>query len=86
MSTAALALLFAASALLALATIAGSLRSALPRVAGLRAELAGCSDRRELRFRITETVVRVDDGKVVALPVRTRRVRLAPQPGLRAAA
>lgn len=87
MLIAALPLLFLASALLAGGTIVAALRCALPQVAGLRADLAACSDRHEVRFRVVETVVRVNDGKVIALPVRTtRRARLAPLPGLRAAA
>ncbi|NOU02326.1 MAG: hypothetical protein HOO94_01610 [Novosphingobium sp.] len=86
MLTAALPLLFLAAALLAVGTIAVALRRALPQVAGLRAEVAACSDRREVRFRVVETVVRVADGKVVALPVRPRPVRSVLLPGLRVAA
>lgn len=86
MLIAALPLLFLAAALLAGGTIVAALRRALPQVAGLRAELAACSDRREVRFRVVETVVRVNDGKIVALPVRPRPVRPVLLPGLRAAA
>jgi hypothetical protein len=77
------ATLFALAALLASGSLVASLRGVLPMVRELKAELAACPDRLELRYTITETVVRWNDGTVVALPVRNR----APaRPALRAAA
>lgn len=59
---------------------------AASRFAVIRQELESCPQMRELRFTIRETVVRYNDGKIIALPVRQPRlVRPAPQP-LRAAA
>lgn len=86
MLTVALPLLFVATALLAIGTIVTSLRRALPQVATLRSELAACTDRRELRYRVIETIVQVNDGKVVTLPVRLRQPVPARTSGLRAAA
>ncbi len=77
------AALFAVAALLAVGSLAGSLRKAWPMASQLKAELAACPDKLELRYTITETVVRWNDGTVVALPLRTRPLA---QPAMRAAA
>ncbi len=76
---------FAVAAIITLGSIAATLRSALPRVAQLRAELAGCPEVQVYSFRVTEVIARWNDGTVVALPVRTQRLP-ARQHGLRAAA
>ncbi len=86
MLTFALPLLFVATALLAVSTIIASLHRALPLVAGLRSDLAACTDRREVRYRVIETVVRVNDGKIVTLPVKPRQTAPVRTGGLRAAA
>jgi hypothetical protein len=78
------ATLFALTSLLAAGSLVASLRGALPLVKQLKAELAACPDKLELRYTITETVVRWNDGTVV--PLRPRQARLAPQPAARAAA
>ncbi|MBS0475550.1 MAG: hypothetical protein JSR28_10455 [Proteobacteria bacterium] len=83
MLTFAIASLFACLAVAATAVIAASLHGALPRIAGLRRDLALCSDTAAVRIRIIETIVCYDDGKVVALPLRPRRPAAQ---GLRAAA
>ncbi|MDE2436530.1 MAG: hypothetical protein KGM49_09745 [Sphingomonadales bacterium] len=75
--------LFAFAVILAGTVIASALLRALPHVSGLRRALAAADARMEMRFRIAETVVSYDDGKVVALSIRARPL---PQQGLRAAA
>jgi hypothetical protein len=78
------AALFALAALLTAGSLAASLRGVLPMVKQLKAELAACPDKLELRYTITETVVRWNDGTVV--PLRPRQARLVPPPAARAAA
>jgi hypothetical protein len=78
------AALFALAALLAAGTLVVSLRDIWPLAKQLKAELAACPDKLELRYAITETVVRWDDGTVV--PLKARQARLAPPPAMRAAA
>jgi hypothetical protein len=78
------AALFAVAALLILGGLAGSIHRALSLVKQLRADLAACPDRLELRYTITETVARWNDGTVV--PLRPRQARLVARPALRAAA
>ncbi len=78
------AALFALTALLAAGSLVASLRSAWPLAKVLRTELAACPDTLELRYTITETVARWNDGTVV--PLRPRQVRSVPQPAARAAA
>lgn len=83
MVTIAIALGFAGIATFAGLAIAASLRHALPHVQSLRAQLASCPDKLTLRYTLTETVSRWDDGTVVPLPIKRR----LPAPhGLRAAA
>jgi hypothetical protein len=78
---------FAAVGILALISIALTLRHALPAIAQLRTEIAGCPANREYTFRISEvTGTWSDNSTVVALPVRPRRQALLPSAGLRAAA
>ncbi|MBS0481730.1 MAG: hypothetical protein JSR96_06155 [Proteobacteria bacterium] len=79
----ALPLVFALAGVFAVAVIGTGLHRAAPAIAGLRRDLARASVPGTMRFRVVETVVRVDDGKVVSLPVRQRPV---PQSGWRAAA
>jgi hypothetical protein len=77
------AALFTLAAVLASGSLVASLRGALPMVRQLKAGLAACPEKLELRCTITETVVRWNDGTVVALPLRSR----APaRPAMRAAA
>lgn len=78
------AALFTLTALLAAGSLVASLHSAWPLVKQLKAERAACPDTLELRYTITETVVRWNDGTVV--PLRPRQVRSVPQPAARAAA
>lgn len=87
MLTVEFAVLFTIAALVSVGSIASSVASALPRVAQLRAELAACPELREMRFTITELVVSHHDGKVVALPLRKKRLaQLVHRPAERAAA
>jgi len=81
-----LSVLFAGIALLALGSIGGSLLRILPATRRLRAQLAACPDRLELRYTIRETVAVWNDGTVVALPLRPRRARPVQPGALRAAA
>lgn len=83
MITVAIASFIAMSGLLALGVIADSLHRAAPQVFALKSLLDGADQTLAVRIRIVETVVAVDDGKVLAFPVRPRP--LAPA-GLRAAA
>lgn len=76
-------LLIALAALVALVLVVGQLRGLAPRIAALREELAGPPQVRELRYTITEVIVR-RTGNVVALPVR--QARALPQSPLRAIA
>ena len=80
---------FAVAAIITLSSIAATLRSALPRIAQLRAELEGCRDTQDYSFRVTSVIGRWNDGTVVTLParapIRTQRLP-ARQLGLRAAA
>lgn len=62
--------LLACCALLALGTLAQTLRSALPQVAALRQALRDCPETLEMRFTTRELVVQYNDGKVV--PLRQR--------------
>ncbi|MEN9683688.1 MAG: hypothetical protein RLZZ427_1439 [Pseudomonadota bacterium] len=83
---------FAAVGILALISIALTLRHALPAIAQLRTEIAECPANREYTFRISEVTSTWNDGTwsnnstVVALPIRPRRQALLPSAGLRAAA
>jgi hypothetical protein len=73
------------SALTGALSLAHSLRTALPQVAGLRQALRDCPETLEMRFSIREVVVHYNDGKVV--PLRPRRAISLPQrPAARAAA
>ncbi len=83
MLTYSIATAFAFAGIVSVFVIVMALRSALPRVAQLRRDLASVSDRLAVTARIFETVVSSDDGKIVRLPVR---VRMVPQPALRDAA
>lgn len=78
-----LSALFALAALLILGGLAGSIYRAMPLFKQLKDDLAACPETLELRYTITETVVRWNDGTVVALPLRDRAFA---RPGLRAAA
>lgn len=82
----ALTLSFVSSALFAAAVIGVSLRHAVGQIGPLRRALAACPQTREYRYRVVETVVVVDGGNVLALPVRSRRSAEAVTDGLRAAA
>lgn len=83
MMTYAVATFFAVAGLVSLFVIASALRTAAPKVALLKRNLALCEDRLQVTARIFETVTSVDDGKIVRLPVRARLVH---QPVLRDAA
>jgi hypothetical protein len=78
------AALFVLFALLTLGSLLASIHRALPMVKQLKAKLAACPDKLELRYTITETVARWNDGTVV--PLKPRQARLVPQPAVRAAA
>jgi hypothetical protein len=78
------AALFALVVLLIAGAFAGLVHRALPLVKQLKAELAACPDKLEMRYTITETLAVWNDGTVV--PLRPRQARLAPQPAARAAA
>ena len=77
---------FVSSALFAAAVIGVSLHHAVKQVAPLRRALAECPQTRSYRYRVIETVVIRDGGKVLPLPVRPRRPAPAATAGLRAAA
>ena len=77
------ATLFALAALLIAGSLVASLRGVLPLAKQLQADFAACPDTLELRYTITETVARWNDGTVVALPLR---VRPLVQPAMRVAA
>lgn len=62
--------LLACAALLALGSLAQTLRTALPQVAALRQALRDCPDMLETRFTTRAVVVHFNDGKVV--PLRPR--------------
>jgi hypothetical protein len=62
--------LLACAALLALGSLAQTLRTALPQVAALRQALRDCPDTLETRFTTRAVVVQFNDGKVV--PLRPR--------------
>ncbi len=82
----ALTLSFVSSALFAAAVIAVSLRHAVRQIAPLRRAVTACPQVREFRYRLIETTVLNDDGKVVTLPVRQNRAAPARRDELRAAA
>ena len=85
MLTVEFSVLFAFLALVGVASLIHSLRTALPQAAAIRQALAECPEQREVRFAIREVVVRYDDGKVV--PLRQRKpIRLTLHPTGRAAA
>jgi hypothetical protein len=75
-----IAVLMVAAALLAAGSLVHSLRSALPRIAGLRQAAQAGPDRGELRWTVREIVVTPLDGKVV--PLRPVRAVSLPRPAL----
>ena len=79
-----LAALFALAVVLVLAALVAAVHRALPLAKRLKTELAACPDSLEMRYTITETVGRWNDGTVV--PLKPRQARLVPQPAMRAAA
>lgn len=81
----ALSLLFAASAMLAIASIALGWRPYARRIALVRQELAACPETRELRFRVVEFGAARGSARVHVLPLRRRVVPDLPEE-LRAAA
>ena len=78
------AALFAIALLVVSVTLVAATYRALPLAKQLKAELDACPDKLELRYTITETVGRWNDGTVV--PLKPRQARLVPQPAMRAAA
>lgn len=82
----ALTVSFISSALFAAAVIAVSLHRAVKQIAPLRRALAECPQTRSYRYRVIETVVIMDGGKVLPLPIRQRRPAPAATDELRAAA
>lgn len=74
---------FALVAVLALGSIAASVRKTLPIVNALRDELAACPPTREFRYTINEPLF-VSRINVIELPVR--QLDRAPRCGQRAAA
>ena len=78
------AALFTLVALVTLGSLIALIRRALPLAKQIKAQLATCPDKLELRYTITETVGRWNDGTVV--PLKPRQARLVPQPAMRAAA
>jgi len=57
--------LFAFAAIVALATLGFEIAAALPRIAGIKAELAAGPQNQELRFTIREIMVSPRHGHVV---------------------
>jgi hypothetical protein len=76
--------LISIAALTAIAVLAWQIADAAPKVAELKTALADCSQTRELRFVVRETLVSPRHGQIVTLPIKLKPVGSA-QP-LRAAA
>ena len=73
----ALSILFAATALLALQVIFGSVRDYGSRAIALHGELAACPQMRELRYEIREVKMPPrPTARVLVLPVRQAAARL----------
>ena len=84
MLTVGLIVLLSVAGVTAVTMLVWQIADAAPKIAGLRAALAGCPQTRELRFTVRETLVSPRHGQVAVLPIKLKPVRVA-QP-LRAAA